>query len=263
MTKEQLLALYMHSGKHASYQPLPAFVVEQLGVDVPVNPRWRADHGRLDYLKAHFDFNGQRLLDVGANTGLFTATLAHAYPSSYCVAWELDESSADFIRALATEFNLANVEVVQQPLDYQVAQAMPEHFDTLLLFNVLHHAGVDFDAALVPDKQALQGYIKGFLKALRPAADCLLYQMGFNWGGDTAQPVAGRNALAEKLAYVEAALAGTGWRIEHVGLVLDPQTRQIELFDSASALAQADLCDRLGREGGLSEFYLRPLFKLV
>lgn len=263
MTKEQLLALYMHSGKHASYQPLPTFVVERLGVDVPVNPRWRADHGRLDYLKAHFDFSGQRLLDVGANTGLFTTTLAHAYPSSHCVAWELDESSANFIRALAAEFNLANVEVVQQALDYQVAQAMPGHFDTLLLFNVLHHAGVDFDAALVPDKHALQGYIQGFLKALRPSADCLLYQMGFNWGGDTAQPVAGRNVLTEKLAYVETALAGTGWQVEHIGLVLDSETRQIELFDGAGALAQADICDRLGREGGLSEFYLRPLFKLV
>lgn len=263
MTKEQLLALYMHSGKHASYQPLPAFVVEQLGVDVPVNPRWRADHGRLDYLKAHFDFSGQALLDVGANTGLFATTLAHAYPSSRCVAWELDESSATFIRTLAEAFGLGNVEVVQQALDYQVAQAMPEHFDTLLLFNVLHHAGVDFDAALVPDKHALQGYIQRFLKALRPSADCLLYQMGFNWGGDTGQPVAARNVLAEKLAYIETALEGTGWHVEHVGLVLDPQTRRIELFDWAGALAQADTCDRLGREGGLSEFYLRPLFKLV
>ncbi|WPN96775.1 class I SAM-dependent methyltransferase [Pseudomonas sp. MUP55] len=263
MTKEQLLALYVHSGKHASYQPLPAFVVKQLGVDVPVNPRWRADHGRLDYLNAHFDFSGQRLLDVGANTGLFTTTLAHTYPDSHCVAWELDQSSADFIRALAAEFNLTNVEVVQQALDYQVAQTIPEHFDTLLLFNVLHHAGVDFDAALVPDKQALNSYIQGFLKALRPASDCLLFQMGFNWGGDTAQPVAGRNALGEKLAYVEAALVDTGWQVEHVGLVLDPQTRQIELFDWAGALDKADVCDRLGREGNLSEFYLRPLFKLV
>lgn len=263
MTKEQLLALYMHSGKHANYQPLPAFVVEQLGVDVPVNPRWRADHGRLDYLDAHFDFSGQRLLDVGANTGLFTATLAHQYPTSHCVAWELEEKSANFIRALANEFNLANVEVIQQALDYPMAQAMPERFDTLLLFNVLHHAGVDFDTALVPDRQALRGYIQAFLKALRPATKCILYQMGFNWGGDTAQPVAGRNALTEKLAYVEAALVDTGWRVEHVGLVLDPQARQIELFDWNGALAQADRCDRLGREGGLSEFYLRPLFKLV
>ena len=263
MTKEQLLALYMHSGKHACYQPLPAFVTERLGFDVPVNPRWRADHGRLEYLEAHFDFSGQRLLDVGANTGLFSTTLAHTYPSSHCVAWELDETSANFIRALSVEFDLNNVEVVQQALDYAVAQAMPGHFDTLLLFNVLHHAGVDFDAALVPDKHALQGYIKGFLKALRPSADCLLYQMGFNWGGDTSQPVAGRNVLAEKLAYIETALMDTGWQIEHIGLVLDPQTRQIEVFDSAGALAQADICDRLGREGGLSEFYLRPLFKLV
>lgn len=263
MTKEQLLALYMHSGKHSSYQPLPTFVAEQLGFDVPVNPRWRADHGRLDYLKAHFDFSGQRVLDVGANSGLFTATLAHAYPDSQCIAWELDESSANFIRVLANEYNLANVEVVQKALDYETAQAMPGHFHTLLLFNVLHHAGVDFDTTLVSDKHGLQAYIQAFLSALRPTADCLLYQMGFNWGGDVAHPVAGRNALAEKLDYVKTALAGTGWQIEHIGLVLDPQTRKIELFDEAGAAAQADACDSLGREGKLSEFYLRPLFKLV
>lgn len=263
MTHEQLLALYMHTGKHASYQPLPTFVVDKLGIDVPVNLRWRADHGRLDYLDAHFDFSGQRVLDVGANTGLFATTLAHTYPDSQCLAWELEEKSADFIRVLAAEFGLTNVEVQQQALDYQLAQAMPAHFDTLILFNVLHHAGVDFDTALVPDKDALQEYIQRFLKALRPSADCILYQMGFNWGGDTGQPVAGRNALAEKLAYVQTALEGTGWRIEHIGLVMDSEARRIEIFDVANALAQADTCDRLGREGSLSEFYLRPLFKLV
>ncbi|MDF3936911.1 class I SAM-dependent methyltransferase [Pseudomonas citronellolis] len=263
MTKEQLLDLYMHSGKHACYQPLPTFVVEQLGVDVPVNPRWRADHGRLDYLREHFDFSGQQVLDVGANTGLFASTLAHEYPDSHCVAWEIDASSAAFIRALAGQFGLGNLEVVEQALDYRVAQAMPAHFDSVLLFNVLHHAGVDFDAAEVPSKESLQAYIQRFLKALRPSAGCVLYQMGFNWGGDTSQPVAARNSLAEKLDYMAAALEGTGWSVEHIGLVLDPETRSIELFDWASARDQAPLCDRLGREGQLSEFYLRPLFKLV
>lgn len=263
MTKEELLDRYMHSGKHACYQPLPSFVVESLGVDVPVNPRWRADHGRLDYLRAHFYFSGQKVLDVGANTGLFATTLAHEYPDSHCVAWEIDASSAAFIRTLAVEFGLGNLEVEQTALDYRVAQDMPAYFDTLLLFNVLHHAGVDFDAAEVPDRQALQDYMRRFLAALRPSAGCLLYQMGFNWGGDVGQPVAGRNALLEKLDYVAAALQGTGWRVEHVGLVLDPESRRIELFDWATAQEQAPVCDHLGREGLLSEFYLRPLFKLV
>ncbi|WP_437884227.1 class I SAM-dependent methyltransferase [Pseudomonas sp. LRF_L74] len=263
MTKEELLELYMHSGKHACYQPLPAFVVESLGVDVPVNPRWRADHGRLDYLRAHFDFSRQKVLDVGANTGLFAATLAHEYPDSHCVAWEIDASSAAFIRALAVEFALSNLEVVETALDYRVAQDMPTRFDTLLLFNVLHHAGVDFDVSVVADRQALLDYIQRFLAALRPSAGCLLYQMGFNWGGDIHQPVAGRNALLEKLDYVETALRGTGWRVEHVGLVLDPDSRRIEVFDWQAAREQAPVCDRLGRDGLLSEFYLRPLFKLV
>lgn len=69
--------------------------------------------------------------------------------------------------------------------------------------------------------------------------------------------------LAEILAYVETALTSTGCPVEPIARVLDLQALKIERVDGPDALAKANTCDRLGREGGLSGFYLRPLFKLV
>jgi hypothetical protein len=73
MTQEQLLAPYMQSGKDSGYQPLPNCMAERLSFDVPVSPRWSADHGRLDGLKAHFDFRAQRPLGFGAHGALVQA----------------------------------------------------------------------------------------------------------------------------------------------------------------------------------------------
>lgn len=73
MTKKQLLAPYMRSDKHSGYQPLPHRVVKPLGYHMPVSPRWCADHGRLDGLKAYFDFSAQRLPGFGTRGALAQA----------------------------------------------------------------------------------------------------------------------------------------------------------------------------------------------
>ncbi|WP_414906105.1 hypothetical protein [Pseudomonas sp. IT-P253] len=135
------------------------------------------------------------------------------------------------------------------------------HFH-VLLFNVLHHAEVDFDTAPVLRQTRAERLYPGLPESASPYRRLAPHQW-LQLGGDTAQPVASRNVQAEIPVCLETALASTGCQVEHIARELDPQTLQIELIDGADALAKADTCNRLGREGGLSELYLRPLFKLV
>ncbi len=222
-------------------------------------------------MQKYIDFTSDLLLDVGSNTGFFTLSLAHQYPESIFTALEGNEKHAAYIRLIAEVFKFKNVKVIHKYLDFSALKSLG-NYRTILLFNVLHHAGVDFDQNMVRSKDYLHDYIFRYLQLAYKACDRMLVQMGYNWGGNKAFPVVDVNDDIGKIMYTGKALRSAGWHIksiaiprkttgllpvEHVNLPVDLVAAVDRCDDSVSE----SLLPLLDPEAGtFSEFYRRPIF---
>lgn len=264
--KTELQKLYADASKHSVYQSIPDFVSSELGYTESLDAGWRDDRPRLAYLlRMRKPMPDECWMDFGANTGFFTLSLARAFPASRFIAVEANPNHARFVSRIAQYFGLANVEVIARPIGMVDIASLPQsHF--LLHLNVLHHAGHDFDAALVPQKAAFFSYAKRYLALLRDRTEGMLFQIGSNWGGDKTQPlVPVRNDL-EKLKTFTGWLRDANWSLHAVAYArhADGHIRydNIELpADSASAgqLLQHAI-DAHDLDSFPGEFYRRALF---
>lgn len=209
---QKLHELYSDQSKHSVYQNIPAFVREALNYSETINERWRGDSARWDYLRDFLDFDAESILDVGANTGFFTLSLAHKYPAAICTALEGNANHSEFIQLVSDYFKMKNVRVLSGYLD-MAGLGNIEHYDTILLFNVLHHAGVDFDTAMVQSKEALYDYLVRYMKELGKHCNRIILQMGYNWGGNKQQPVVALQDDVGKYIYTCRFLRQAGWTI--------------------------------------------------
>jgi SAM-dependent methyltransferase len=269
---QRLHQLYADQSKHSVYQNIPEFVRHALGYSEKIDEHWRGDSSRWDYMQKHIDLSGGSVLDVGANTGFFTLSLAHAHPSAMCTALEGNSRHAEFIGLVANQFGLGNVRVLSQYLGLHDIDRLGS-YDVALLFNVLHHAGVDFDQALVPTRNDLADYLVQYLGALRHHAGRLVFQMGFNWGGNKQEPVVPLQDDAGKVVYAASVLRRAGWRLDAIALSRErsgtvPVTHENVPEDILAGANRGD--DTILRHSldeifdpktpSFSEFYRRPLF---
>lgn len=270
---DQLHALYREPSKHHAYQNVPDFVSDAIGYRETIDDRWRGDHCRLAYLLSALPLASLRsLTDIGANTGFFTLSLAHRFPQLQVTACEPDRTHAKFIRTIANTFGMRNVEVIPKGVTLRSLSGFQPK-DAVLLLNVLHHAGYDFDASLPRTRDAFDVHARQYLGALAAKRAHLFFQMGSNWGGDKNNPLVPRDAHADKLRYMAGLLLDGGWRIRRVayptrvdGVVtyIDlPSSLVVELNDLPLAVGDHSI---LGALAGYDldqfpgEFYKRPLF---
>lgn len=191
MTSAQTLAaLYAGNIKHANYQPLPARLRPYLAgddIESRLDPRWRDPRPRLPLLRhaLHADPSGPLVVELGANTGYNTLTLAEELPGRRFVAVEASTPHAQFISEAAQLLGLANVEVVAEPmLPEQISRRWPG--SDVLDFNVAHHFGVDIPAEGVSDEGTWWSH--GLPRWLGSASGHPSYwfSVGFRWGGSRA-----------------------------------------------------------------------------
>lgn len=271
LTQDSLLALWHSTGKHGVYQQLPAFLTRDFGIRAPVDERWRGDRTRLDYLRSRIDFTGLRVVDIGANTGFFSLTLAHD-DAAQVTAVEPDPANNAFLQAVGQHYGLDRMQASATPVTLDTVGALPES-DLVLLLNVLHHAGDDFDRTHVPDAGALAAYMTEYLARLARTTGRMVYQLGYNWCGNKATPVfPGVREPYAMLRYLEPIFRDAGWVIEHAALRFDvDDTRMVEIAPdpqrpalvapSDELLAQSGIQELLGQRPltRVSEFYARPL----
>lgn len=210
---EKLHELYSDSSKHAVYQNIPDFVQKGLGYSETIDEHWRGDSSRWDYMNETLDFSNQSVLDVGANTGFFALSLARNYPDSTFTALEGNNNHAEFIGMVKSHFELNNVTILPRYLDIVGLDSLGK-YDTILVFNVLHHAGVDFDQNKVNNRHELYKYLVAYMGKLAAHARRVIFQMGYNWGGNKQEPVVELNNDAGKYEYTSKFLRESGWHIE-------------------------------------------------
>ena len=207
----RLHELYHDASKHAVYQSVPAFVARALGYQEEIHSLWRSDTPRYEYILERMALPpGAAIADIGANTGFFTLNLAQARPGLRVTAYEMNPRHAEFIRLTAAAFSL-DVNVLSQSCDFDGVRELPR-FDAILLLNVLHHAGFDFDRELADDNDAFTRYAIAYLQRLRGHARQLVFQIGSNRGGDKARPLFPRDDDTARLGWIGRVLREAGWR---------------------------------------------------
>ncbi len=271
--RNELRQLYADGSKHSVYQNVPAFVSEALGYSEKIDELWRGDTARYQYLVSHLDWGGQAVVDVGANTGFFALSLAHRHRDARVTAVEGNPNHASFIRRIAALFEMSNVAVRCAYADYAGSLLLPE-CDTMLLLNIVHHAGVDFDVGMVAEPPALADYAVEYLGRIKMRTRRVVFQMGYNWGGNKQKPIVPLAQDARKIVYTGRLFRACGWTIRSVAVAQPTEQPPYRAYDDLprtvvetlnesrdEATCLAVVGDVLhGRLPELSEFYRRPLF---
>jgi len=272
MLKEKLEALYNDGSKHSRYQNIPAFVRNELGYTETIDENWRGDTARYTYLTETLSFgDGKSIGEIGANTGFFTLSLAHSNPSSTFYAYEINPTHAAFIQDIGDSFQMKNLVVKAQGVDMEGIALMENH-DILLNYNVLHHAGVDFDSDKLSSVDEYEAYATEYLKRMAAKTKKMVFQIGSNWGGNKLKPIIPLSDDAEKIAFNARMFKNAGWKILDISL----HTRlngSLEYRAISPDILELINCCTIGEEKSLieklvdltefpnfSEFYRRPIF---
>ncbi len=271
--KDRLQALYHDDTKHANYQNIPAFVREAMGYSESIDEGWRGDSARYHLILDELRIGPNQVIgDVGANTGFFTLSLAHANPRARFVAYETNPNHVDFVRLIVDAFEMTNVSVLPTAIDLAGIDDLPQH-DVLLHLNVLHHAGHDFDRALVDSTQDFAGYAATYLSKLRHRTATLVFQMGSNWGGDKTTPIVPVRDDCGKIMLTQRLFAEAGWRVTSIAMATHQDdvvvyrrlpAELLEVIERNSAATEIPrltaFVDDLDLDRFPGEFYRRPIF---
>ncbi|MGB3868923.1 MAG: class I SAM-dependent methyltransferase [Flavobacteriales bacterium] len=265
-SKTKLQELYSELSKHAQYQTLPTGLANKLDLQFEVNEEWRGDRPRLPLILDYARRNAcKNILDVGANTGFFTLSLAEGLPNSKFLACELNRTHAAIITLLSEIGGHSNIAVTDTPAELANISAFGR-FDLMLHLNILHHAGHDFDQTHVPNRESFKDYGAEYLSRFTKVAARMVFQMGYNWGGDKSLPLVKREDQEGKIQFTIGLMEEAGWTIEQVAFGKPGSGKfpvEYELVPLAVLIAKNDLqawlTERYGQEVW-SEFYQRPLW---
>ena len=105
------------------------------------------------------------------------------------------------------------------------------------------------------------------VKRFKATADRMVFQMGYNWGGNKELPIIGKEDQAGKVQFTVEMLNSAGWEIQGIGLakrdgaeapVVIERFKLKDIPEETKALNKW-LSDRYG-EYLWSEFYQRPIW---
>ena len=211
----ELEQLYFDGTKHSRYQNIPGFVQETLGYNVQIDEKWRGDTARYTNLLQNLDFESIKIIgDIGANTGFFPLSIGHRFPQITVYAYEANTNHTNFIQSIIQQYKLDNVKVRNLFVDLSGVDKLGKH-DCLLNYNVLHHAGVDFDEGLL-NLETFEEYAVEYLKKLNRKTRAIVFQMGFNWGGNKTKPIIHVNNDAGKVLFMSEIFRKSHWKIDKI-----------------------------------------------
>lgn len=260
---KDLKRLYLDGTKHSCYQNVPRFMSQHMDLSEKLQPLWRDDVPRLDLVQEYFDFrNKVSVVDVGANTGYFSLSLAFDYPNLEVTSIEGHEGHAEFIAEAAGLADLENITVVNQYVDQETDPELL-NAEVVLHFNVLHHLGVDDQGRI----DSLEQYFKAAVKSLSRAhqeGSWLVLQMGFNWGGDKQRPIVALDDDIGKLRYLERLVEAARFEIRDLALPVlaeggDRYRYVVYPFENIRPDKEYLALLNHHSVGELSEFFRRPI----
>lgn len=179
----ELMRLHRSVSKHGNYQPLPGPLVDVLPPSGLEDPLWRSPRPQLELILHTRDrWQDQPfIVELGANTGYLTLSLASLLPEKPFVAIEANPDHARFIELAADVLDCRNIRVIPKAMTpYDVGLNFPQA--ALFDFNVAHHLGVDLKVAAVSGVASWWKQLSGWLSP--PGLGPHYLQVGYSWGGD-------------------------------------------------------------------------------
>lgn len=240
--REELKKLYMASSKHSGYQILPKELADIL--DIQEDIRCTYEKERFDFICKNISLKDKNVLDIGGNTGYFTFECAKQ-GCRHIDYYEGNPLHAEFVRKAKPVFNADNVEV---HAEYYMFEDTRKSYDIALCLNVVHHLGDDFLSA--GNIELAKKKMIDCINQLSYSTDELIFQMGFNWRGNSGCCLFENGTKQEMEEYI---LNGTknDWEIESIGIA--EKVNDYIVYNVCSESNNVRM-DELG------EFLNRPIF---
>lgn len=212
---EDIKAYLLSQSKHGLYQMLPPSLIKEMPELEKFSFSRRLDDKRYEWFSNKLDFAGKKVMDIGANIGYFSFRLA-LEKNARITIYEPHQQHIKAIEAIKTILDIpeSKIKCVNQGVALDDIKNLPEQ-DIILLFNVLQHAGEDYDKEYVPDISQWREYTINYLKSLRLKTESLVYQMGYTWLGHEDSFCNDDDIIP----FTVKLLQDAGWKISHCGVI--------------------------------------------
>ncbi len=169
-------------GRHSNYQCLPPYLPDELSENIGDVISKRLDEQRFIWMKENCSLHGKEVIEIGSNINYFSIRMAKELDAKV-FAYELDSKLCNAGKLIASMCGLSNeIEFINEGVDFKKLKSLPK-VDAILFFNVLHHAGYDFDKDYVQSIDDWYQHAKNYLEQLGSVANEMVFQMGYVFGG--------------------------------------------------------------------------------
>ena len=235
--------------KHSQYQTMSDIVLPYLSEDLQLCLGNKFEKERLNFLRNHIDFENKSFVDIGGNTGFFSFELIknNGVTGHYI---EGNQNHFLFVKRVIDLLNLTQLSIANEYFNFDNYDQFLST-DICLLLNVLHHVGDDFLGKMTTVEDSKQ-FISLTLSKFAKTVSVLVFQMGFNWKGNSELPLFQNGTKQELIDFINDATS-RDWDIYQVGIpeILNGNVHYVPL--------NAKNCHR---QDELGEFLNRPLFIL-
>jgi len=212
---DELKELLITKSKHGNYEMLPPALLKVDPTLSLYSNSSRLDRQRYDWFSNKINFEGKKLLDIGANIGYFSLRLATEH-NAIVTAYEPFEPHSRCIELSKRILNLTDDEftVLNEGISLDKISSL-ERADIILFLNVLQHAGEDYDTEYVQCLTDWREYAVRYLNKLKDISEYLIFQMGYTWLGHDDRFCKDEDILD----YTVKLLSDAGWSIISCGTV--------------------------------------------
>ncbi len=180
--------LYFGNTKHSSYQPVPE-ILRPFFTNLKIDEKWRHPGPRIDLLKLELaNFTDRDVIEIGSNTGFQIIELAKQFPNCAFKGFEISRSHVEFIKRCIEYENINNVEIYNSEFQ-QPGNGKPNEGAILLDFNVVHHAGSDFQNETAVDTETWWNKVLPNWLSCVPRFSNYWFSSGFRLGGNLDHPL--------------------------------------------------------------------------